>query len=176
MRKAAAQRDVHHLGIVQALEQLAARALEADVAQGRGGRLAEKTAELPLQRPARHAGDGSQVGHAPAALYIGAHGIERSPHAARQGGCARDFVGSFKHCGHARTLPALKAEDCELCHTLDSGVANWIGTAQGPTLVSAGNAGFASIQEQAMAGLVAVLYGIAAYAVFLGSLLYAIGF
>ena len=84
MRKAAAQREVHHLLIGQALQQFAARALEADVTKRGMRRLAEKHLELTLKCSARHAGRRRQIDHGPVAADVGAHGIERAPYAARQ--------------------------------------------------------------------------------------------
>jgi hypothetical protein len=132
MREAAAQRDVHHFRIGHALEQRAARAGEPDVAQRDAGRLAEKDLELPLQRPARHAGDGSKIGHAPVALDIGAHRLERMPDAARQHRYGRACVGSLKHGRTAPTITIPSVARCELCHTWDNGVVNWIRAGQGP--------------------------------------------
>jgi hypothetical protein len=97
MREAAAQGDIHHLRLGRALEQRAARVLEADVAQSGAGRLAEEDVELPLQRPGGNTGSGRQIGHAPVALQIGAHRLERAPHAARQRRQGRAVVGSVEH-------------------------------------------------------------------------------
>ena len=106
MRKAAAQREIHHLLIGQALQQLAARALEPDVAKRGMRRLAEKHLELALKCSARHAGRRRQIDHGPVAADVGAHGIERAPDAARQqvassrggeGGCSwRGVYTDFK--------------------------------------------------------------------------------
>ena len=84
MRKAAAQREVHHLLIGRALQELAAHAVEADVTKGCVRRLAEKHLELTLKCSRRDTGRGREIDHGPVAADVRAHGIERTPHTARQ--------------------------------------------------------------------------------------------
>jgi hypothetical protein len=84
MGKTAAQRDVHDFDAGRALQQLAARGLEPDLAQHGARRLADKGKELPLQRPAGNAGDGGQLRQTPIAPDIAAHGIQHAPDAAWQ--------------------------------------------------------------------------------------------
>jgi hypothetical protein len=132
MGEAAVQRDLGHFRVGQALEQLAARALEPHVAQRGARRLVEKDAKLPLQRPARQAGDGGQIRHAPVALQIGAHCLEGAPHAARQHRWDRVYGESVKHDSTAPTIATPSAGACEMCHSSDNGVVNWISVAPGP--------------------------------------------
>jgi hypothetical protein len=124
MRKAAAQCEVHHFLFGQALQELAARAVEADVAKRGMGRLAEKHLELTLKCSARHAGRRRQIDHGPVAADVGAHGIERAPYAARQQVGSRGILGTGNHGGgHIQ----ISRHDCgSKFRARDSCGANWI--------------------------------------------------
>ena len=98
MGEAVAQCHVHHLGLGQAEQQLAAGRLEAQVGQHRPWRLAEEDLELALQGPPRLPGRGGEIGNRPVMADIGAHRLERATYAARQGRCSRNVV-SLGHCG-----------------------------------------------------------------------------
>jgi hypothetical protein len=124
MRKAAAQREVHHFLFGQALQELAARAVEPDVAQRGMGCLAEKHLELALKCSARHAGRRCQIDHGPVAAHVGAHGIERAPYAARQQVRLRGLLKADHHGGgHIQ----ISRHDCgSKFRARDSCGANWI--------------------------------------------------
>jgi len=84
MRKAAARRNIHHLFAGGSLQQVAPRAIEADVTEHRLRRFANKTHELPLQGARGDARDLSEFRDPPLMADIGVHHIQRAANAARQ--------------------------------------------------------------------------------------------
>src|SRR6266581_1457011 len=154
----------------------AARGLKSDITKRRPGRLTEKNPELPLQGSAGYARDVGQLGHAPVAPDICAHRIERTADATRQQRFARWAVGACIHGKLSDNMTmTMNTKYIEKFHDRDSAVANWIKERPWSGL-SLQIIEFEFVREYLMAGLVAVIYGISAYAVFLFTILYAIGF
>jgi hypothetical protein len=100
MRESAAQRDIQYARLRRSAEELAARTLEADVAQCGLGRLAETGDELALQCARGCAGDGGELAGGEFARSRRAHRLEHATHAARQ------------HGHLARLMKAL-SQDCD---------------------------------------------------------------
>src|SRR5262249_45083101 len=113
-------------------QQLAARHLEADVAQDFVRGLAYENSELTLERPPGQAGCGREVGKPDVAAHGRLHGVERAPHAARQHGRIRDVCGAFSRHRAGPDAQVGCAGFTEGFRGPDSFVAFWIGPSAGP--------------------------------------------